>query len=100
MVAVAVAALALALVSVAPAASATAASDDESFYQPPSPLPRRPPGTIIRAVAVAAPSGDPSRAVFGALGGDEHAARPTAPRARAERRNARTNFFVTIPCAP
>jgi pimeloyl-ACP methyl ester carboxylesterase len=56
-VAVAVAALTFALVTVSPGAAGAAPADDESFYQPPSPLPHRAPGTIIRSAPIAAPPG-------------------------------------------
>jgi alpha-beta hydrolase superfamily lysophospholipase len=45
------------LVGLAPGAGAATTRGAAGFYDPPSPLPRKPPGTIIRTVPIAAPAG-------------------------------------------
>jgi alpha-beta hydrolase superfamily lysophospholipase len=47
----------LALAAFAPRAGAATKSGGTGFYQPPSPLPKQPPGTVIRSVPIAAPAG-------------------------------------------
>jgi alpha-beta hydrolase superfamily lysophospholipase len=47
----------LALAAFAPGADAATKSGGSGFYEPPSPLPKKPPGTIIRSVPIAAPAG-------------------------------------------
>jgi pimeloyl-ACP methyl ester carboxylesterase len=45
------------VVGLAPGAAAATTRGAAGFYDPPSPLPRKPPGTIIRTVPIAAPAG-------------------------------------------
>jgi alpha-beta hydrolase superfamily lysophospholipase len=47
----------LALTALAPGAGAATTRGAAGFYDPPSPLPKKPPGTIIRTVPIAAPAG-------------------------------------------
>jgi pimeloyl-ACP methyl ester carboxylesterase len=50
-------ATALALAALTGVERDAAASTEDAFYQPPSPLPKQPPGTIIRSEPVPAPAG-------------------------------------------
>ena len=49
----------LVLMTLAPGGGATTTRGAAGFYDPPSPLPKKAPGTIIRTVPIAAPAGRP-----------------------------------------